>query len=102
MDWLLALLVVLSLLANSKFKRAFVKTEDGGHQLVTDGDQTYYASIAHELGRQTPPAQQSTRAGVPDRATIFPHVTSMLVGRFTGQYESVARISPTNIRSLTC
>jgi hypothetical protein len=85
-NWPLALLVVLSLLANTKYKHAFATIEDGSRQLVADGDQTYFVSIAHELSRRTPPAQQSMRAGVPDRAYhIFPHLTTMLVGRYTGQ-----------------
>lgn len=86
-DWVVVFLVLLSILANFKYKKIFQPTTDEtGWQLLANGDQTYYAAIMAELGRGTPPRQQPFRAGVPERAYhVFPHVTSMLVARYTFQ-----------------
>jgi hypothetical protein len=86
-DWTLAALVVASLLVTLRYKTAFEwQPEHHRYLMVVDGDFSYFSAIAHELGRHTPPLQQPTRAGVPDRAYhMFPHLTAMLIGRFTGQ-----------------
>ena len=54
--------------------------------LVAHGDATYLASLAYELDRQTPAAQQPARAGLKERAYHhFPHLNTMLIARYTGQ-----------------
>jgi hypothetical protein len=88
-DWTLASLLVASLLICLRYQKAFEwQPVYGRYLLVTNGDQAYFAAIAHELARHTPPLQQPTRAGVPDRAYhLFPHLTSMLLARYTGQLD---------------
>jgi hypothetical protein len=88
LDWSLIALLVASLCVVARYQTAFEPTQDGARQFVTDGDQTYYASLVYELGRHVPPLQQPIRAGNPERAYhLFPHLTTMLVGRFTGQHD---------------
>lgn len=86
-DWSLLLLLVLSVGVTTRYKLAFEPpTAAGEHHYVADGDQTYYSALACELGRQTPPSQMAIRAGLRERAYHnFPHITTMLVSRFTGQ-----------------
>jgi hypothetical protein len=88
LDWVLVALVVASLCVVARYQVAFERTEDGASRLVTDGDQTYYASLVYELGRHVPPLQQPIRAGNPERAYhLLPHLGTMLLGRFTGQHD---------------
>src|SRR5204862_8186749 len=71
-----------------------VSPATGERTFLLDGDQTDYASLVYELARHTPPLQQSIKAGVPERAYhMFPHLTTMLVSRFTGQRD-VSRAHP--------
>jgi hypothetical protein len=86
LDATLLLLIALSLLATPRYKQPFEILPDGSHRLNTHGDVTYLTAQSYELARRTPAAQQSIRAGIKERAYhMYPHLTAMLVARYTGQ-----------------
>jgi hypothetical protein len=87
LNWLLVMLIVVSLVINIQYEKAYkVDSLTGNRTFILCYDQTYFVSQAYELDRNVPPLQQSVRAGLPERAYhMFPHLTTMLIGRFTGQ-----------------
>ncbi len=87
LDWTLILLIALSILVTKGYKATFTLLPDQtSRRLVMHGDATYLSSLAYELGRQTPAVQQSVRSGIKERAYhMYPHLTAMLVARYTGQ-----------------
>jgi|GEM_PF-1918055 len=86
-NWLLVMLIVLSLLTNIRYQTAFVDDPATGDRIFKlFSDQTYHVALAYELDRNTPPLQQANRAGIQERAYhMFPHLTMMLIARFSGQ-----------------
>ncbi len=87
LDWTLIALISLSILLTGRYKTTVVTLPDqNSRQIVAHGDATYLASLAQELGRRTQAAQQAARAGLKERAYhMFPHLTAMLIARYTGQ-----------------
>ena len=86
-DWILVSLIAASLTVNIRYQTAYSLSPDtGARTLLLNGDQTYYTGLVYELARHVPPLQQSTTAGIPERAYhMLPHLTTMLVAQFTGQ-----------------
>lgn len=86
-DLILAGLIVLSLLAAIRYQEPYkIDPQTGDRTFVLMGDQTYFTSLAYELDRNVPPVQQPVKAGVAERAYhLFPHLTDMLIARYTGQ-----------------
>ncbi len=84
-DWPLLTLITLSLILNIPYKMPMQYSPG----IVTFGlyeDHLYHVGQAYELARHVPPRQQVIRAGVPERAYhMFSHLTTMLLGRYTGQ-----------------
>ena len=80
-------LIAASLLLNIPYKTAYREgPEPGARTYLLHRDQLYHAGLAYELARNVPPRQASIRGGSPERAYhLFPHVTTMLLARFTGQ-----------------
>ncbi len=105
-DWTLVLIIALSVFTTHRYKAAFDVLPDGSRRLIVNGDATYLSSLAYELGRQTPAAQQSVRAGIKERAYhMYPHLTAMLVARYTGQpdiLDSMSRYQFLVIEVLLC
>jgi hypothetical protein len=87
LDGLLLLLIALSLLVTSPCKVLFVANPATGQQEYRlFPDHLYHAGLSYELSRHVPPRQASIRGGTPERAYhLFPHLTTMLLGRYTGQ-----------------
>jgi len=87
LPWLLIFLILGSLAVTARYERAWSTEEDGKSlRFVLNGDQTYFAAVAHELQRSNPPEQHPTRAGVPERAYHhFPHLTLAIAGVVSGQ-----------------
>ena len=87
LPWLLIFLIIGSLAVTARYERAWSTEEDGKSlRFVLNGDQTYFAAVAHELQRSNPPEQHPTRAGVPERAYHhFPHLTLAIAGVVSGQ-----------------
>lgn len=86
-DFLLLLLIALSLLVTSPVKVPFVvNPTTGQHKYQLFPDYLFHAGLSYELSRHVPPRQASIRAGTPERAYhLLPHLTTMLLGRYTGQ-----------------
>lgn len=86
-DWTLAALLAGSLCVTARFQRAFEPApEVHGSRFVLNGDQTFFASIAYELQRNSPPRQHSMRAGSRDRAYHhLSHLTLALAGMASGE-----------------
>lgn len=86
-DWILALLIAVSLVVNIPYQITWKFTPTTNtYRLTLFADHLYHTGQAYELARHVPPLQQSTRAGTPERAYhMFPHLTTMLLSRFTGQ-----------------
>lgn len=86
-DWVLASLIAVSLVVNIPYQVAWESSPETDTDTFTlHSDHLYHTGQAYELARHVPPQQQSTRAGTPERAYhMFPHLTTMLLSRFTGQ-----------------
>jgi hypothetical protein len=86
-DWVLAVLISLSLVVNIPYQMPWeYSPKTGAYTLTLYQDHLYYTGLSYELARHVPPQQHSTRAGIPERAYhMFPHLTTMLLSRFTGQ-----------------
>ena len=86
-DWLLIALISVSIVTNMRYQIPFdVSPQTGERSLLINGDQTYFTALSSELARHTPPLQQAIQAGVAERAYhLFPHLTLMLLNRFTLQ-----------------
>ncbi len=106
LDWVLIVLISLSILVTARYKTAYEYLENQNVRLIGSGDSTYLTSCAYELGRQTPAAQQSVRAGIKERAYhMYPHLTAMLVARYTGEpdiYLAMTRFNFTLVEILLC
>ncbi len=83
------LLVVVSLLTCANYQQPFSDPgEAGERRLLVSTDYLYHSGLIAELDRHTPPLQAAARAGTPERPYhLFPHLTTMLMARFTGQRE---------------
>ncbi|MEH1839545.1 MAG: hypothetical protein V7L20_12415 [Nostoc sp.] len=86
-DWVLALLIVVSLVVNIPYQKAWeYNPTTNTYKSILCADCRYFTSITYELARHVPPLQQPNRVGTPDSAYhMFPHLTTMLLSRFTGQ-----------------
>ncbi len=86
-DWVLASLIAVSLVVNIPYQIAWEHSpKNDAYKFNLYADHLYHTGLAYELARNVPPQQQSIRAGTPERAYhMFPHLTTMLLSRFTGQ-----------------
>jgi hypothetical protein len=86
-DWVLASLIAVSLVVNIPYQIAWQHSpKNDTYKFNLYADHLYHTGQAYELARHVPPQQQSIRAGTPERAYhMFPHLTTMLLSRFTGQ-----------------
>ncbi|QKQ73066.1 hypothetical protein [Nostoc sp. TCL240-02] len=86
-DWILALLIAVSLVVNIPYQKTWeYNPTTNTYKSMVCYECNYFTSLTYELARQVPPLQQSTRAGTPERSYhMFPHLTTMLLSRFTGQ-----------------
>jgi hypothetical protein len=86
-DWVLAVLVAASMVANVSVQSVWrIDAKTGA--MIYDGyqDQLYHVGQAYELSRHVPPRQAMIRGGFPERAYHnFMHLTTMLVDRYTSQ-----------------
>lgn len=105
-DWTLIALVACSLLVTPRYKDVYQPLPGNAVRVIGHGDATYLTSLAYELGRETPAVQQSVRSGLKERAYhMYPHLTAMLVARFTGQddiYLALAHYNFTIVEVLLC
>ena len=91
--WILPIIISGSLIVTIPYKKLFETTYDPStnetsHTYRLAGDHMMHASIAYELDRNTPNTQSPFWAGLADRAYHnFPHITTMLLARFTQQRE---------------
>ncbi|QKQ73067.1 hypothetical protein [Nostoc sp. TCL240-02] len=86
-DWVLALLIAVSLVVNIPYQIPWKYNPiTNTYKSTVCFDCHYFTSEAYELARHVPPLQQPSRAGTPEVAYhMFPHLTTMLLSRFTGQ-----------------
>lgn len=86
-DGILLLLIACTLILNIPYKTAYTTSTDTGvRNYVLFRDHLYHSGLAYELARHVPPQQATVRGGTPERAYhVFPHVTTMLLARFTRQ-----------------
>jgi hypothetical protein len=86
-DWVLAALIAASMVTNIPVQSVWRRDVQTG-AMIYDGypDHLYHVGQSYELSRHIPPRQATIRGGTPERAYHnFMHVTTMLVGRYTGQ-----------------
>ena len=86
-NFVLVALIAASLLLNIPYKTAYTEDPEAGTRTyLLFRDHLYHVGLAYELARHVPPEQASIRGGSPERAYhLFPHLTTMLLARFTGQ-----------------
>lgn len=85
-NWLVLCLVALALFTTAPYTKVAEVTTAGSRNLRIPADSLYYTAQAYELARQLPPVQDPTRAGTPARSYhLFPHVTTVLLARASGQ-----------------
>jgi hypothetical protein len=90
-SWVLPIIISGSLIVTIPYKKLFDTpydpiTNETFHTYRLAADHILHASIAYELDRNTPNRQSPFWAGLPDRAYHnFPHITTMLLARFTQQ-----------------
>ncbi|MEH2066869.1 MAG: hypothetical protein V7K47_01630 [Nostoc sp.] len=86
-DWVLALLIAVSLVVNLPYQRTWeYNPTTNTYKSLLDVDYHYFISLTYELARHVPPVQQFNIAGIPEFAYhMFPHLTTVLLSRFTGQ-----------------
>lgn len=85
-DWILILLILMSLIIMIPNKKTVTQSPDGKVIYRVIPDQVYNAGLSYELSRHIPPQQATSYAGMPERAYhLFPHLTTMLMARFTNQ-----------------
>ncbi len=88
LDAVLLTIVAGSLVATIPYNTTINVTPSGDRVLTGFSDHFYHVGLEYELSRHVPPSQASIRGGTPERAYhMFPHLTSMLLARFTGQRE---------------
>jgi len=85
--WVIILLIAIGFLVNIPYKKSFIyDSEKDVHTYVIFGDHLYHTGQSYELSRNIQATQQMTRSGTPERAYHnFPHVTTMLISRYTLQ-----------------
>ena len=95
-DWVLAVLIVATLLVSVRYRTAFdFSPANGMRHYRLYHDQTYHVALEYELQRHTPPLQQASQAGRPERAYhVFPHVSTMLLARYGG-HDDMLRVQTT-------
>jgi hypothetical protein len=85
-DFVLLAIVAGSLVTTIPYCTAFSLQPNGDRLMTLYPDHLYHAGLEYELSRHVPPAQASIRGGTPERAYhMFPHLTVVLIARFTGQ-----------------
>ena len=86
-DWMLALLIAVSLVVNIPYQIPWqYNPTTNTYKSTVCFDCHYFISEAYELARHVPALQQPSRAGTPETAYhMFPHLTTMLLSRFTNQ-----------------
>jgi hypothetical protein len=88
LDAVLLAIVAGSLVATIPYNTAIDLTPSGDRVITGFSDHFYHVGLEYELSRHVPPSQASIRGGSPERAYhMFPHLTAMLIARFTGQRE---------------
>ena len=95
-DWVLAALVAATLLITPRYRTAFdFSPADGTRHFRLYHDQTYHVALEYELQRHTPPRQQASQAGRPERAYhVLPHVSTMLLADYA-QHDDMLRVQTT-------
>jgi hypothetical protein len=85
--WPLVTIIAASLVTLVPFSQPLVVDPASGARIDRAlPDHYYHTGLAAELKRQVPPSQATLRAGTPERAYhMFPHLTTMLIAKFTGQ-----------------
>jgi hypothetical protein len=88
LDAVLLTIVAGSLVATIPYNTVIDSTPSGDRAITAFSDHFYHVGLEYELSRHVPPAQATIRGGSPERAYhMFPHLTAMLLARFTGQRE---------------
>jgi hypothetical protein len=88
LDAVLLTIVAGSLVATIPYNTAIDSTPSGDRIITAFSDHYYHVGLEYELSRNVPPSQATIRGGSPERAYhLFPHLTAMLMARFTGQRE---------------
>jgi hypothetical protein len=88
LDSLLLAILAGSLVTTIPYSTALTLRPSGDRVLTGFVDKLYHVGLEYELSRHVPPSQATIRGGTPERAYhMFPHLTAMLIGRFTGQRE---------------
>jgi len=88
LDAVLLTIVAGSLVATIPYNTAIDLTPSGDRVITAFSDHFYHVGLEYELSRHVPPSQATIRGGSPERAYhMFPHLTAMLMARFTGQRE---------------
>ena len=87
-DSVLLAIVAGSLVTTIAYSPTLPLQRSGDRGILEYPDQLYHVGLEYELSRHVPPSQASIRAGTPERAYhLFPHLTVMLISRFTGQQD---------------
>lgn len=86
LDSILLVIVAGSLVTTIPYS-SLITLQPSGNRLVTGfPDHFYHIGLEYELNRHVPPSQATILGGTPERAYHnFPHLTVMLLARFTGQ-----------------
>lgn len=86
-NWVLASLIAVSLVVNIPYQIAWdASPKADTYTFTLFPDHLLHIGQAYELARHVPPQQQAYRANTPERAYhMFPHLTTMLLSRFTRQ-----------------
>jgi hypothetical protein len=88
LDAMLLTIVAGSLVVTIPYHTAINLTPSGERVITGFSDHYYHVGLEYELSRHVPPSQATVRGGSPERAYhMFPHLTAMLMARFTGQRE---------------
>ncbi len=86
LDAVLLTIVAASLVTTIPYNTKVTLKPSGDRVITAFSDHFYHAGLEYELSRHVPPSQASVRGGSPERAYhMFPHLTTMLMARFTGQ-----------------
>jgi hypothetical protein len=88
LDAVLLTIVAASLVTTIPYNTVVTVKPSGDRVITGFSDHFYHAGLEYELSRHVPPSQASIRGGTAERAYhMFPHLTAMLLARFTGQSE---------------
>ncbi len=87
-DAVLLTILAASLVTTIPYTPSIVLQPSGNRLITGFPEQPYHVGLEYELDRHVPPSQATIRGGTPERAYhMFPHLTAMLISRFTGQRE---------------